>query len=79
MLHKYRKTALIEAERFDGSIDMMREYGIVANPDALHDTKAPLYVIYTKEGEMIVHEDDLNALRKHMRGMTNALGRKVHI
>ena len=58
MLHKYRKTASIEAERFDGSIDMMREYGIVANPDALHDTKAPLYVIYTKEGEMIVHEDD---------------------
>lgn len=48
MLHKYRKTALIEAERFDGSIDMMCEYGIVANPDALHDTKAPLYVIHQR-------------------------------
>lgn len=58
MLHKYRKTALIEAEQFDGSIDMMREYGIVANPDALRDTQAPLYTMNTREGEMIVYEGD---------------------
>lgn len=29
MLHKYRKTALIEAERFDGSVDMKKKYHIV--------------------------------------------------
>lgn len=58
MLHKYRKTALIEAEQFDGSIDMMREYGIVANPDALHDPEVPLYTMNTKEGEMIVYKGD---------------------
>ena len=28
MLHKYRKTALIEAEQFDGSNDMMQKYHI---------------------------------------------------
>ena len=28
MLHKYRKTALIEAEQFDGSIEMARKYNI---------------------------------------------------
>ena len=58
MLHKYRKTALIEAEQFDGSIDMMREYGIVVNPDALHDPDAPLCTMNTREGEMIVYEGD---------------------
>ncbi|MCC4332669.1 hypothetical protein R2J99_06245 [Limosilactobacillus reuteri] len=51
MLHKYRKTALIEAEQFDGTVDMMREYGIVANPDSLHDTKAPLYVYIPKKAK----------------------------
>ncbi|MCC4342813.1 hypothetical protein LMB39_04630 [Limosilactobacillus reuteri] len=58
MLHKYRKTALIEAEQFDGTVDMMREYSIVANPDALHDPEAPLYTMNTKEGEMIVYKGD---------------------
>lgn len=58
MLHKYRKTALIGAEQFDESIDMMREYGIVANPDALRDTQAPLYTMPTKEGEMFVYKGD---------------------
>lgn len=29
MLHKYRKTALIEAEQFDGSVDMKKKYHIV--------------------------------------------------
>lgn len=28
MIHKYRKTALIEAEQFDGSIEMARKYNI---------------------------------------------------
>ena len=28
MLHKYRKTALIEAEQFDGSDEMMKKYCI---------------------------------------------------
>lgn len=84
MLHTYRKTATIKAERFDGTVDMMREYGIVANPDALHDTKAPLYTIATKEGEMFVYEGDWIAtgidgehwaiapdiLRRLMRGAT---------
>lgn len=29
MLHKYRKTALIEAEQFDGSDEMISRYEIV--------------------------------------------------
>ena len=28
MIHKYRKTALIEAEQFDGSTEMMGKYGL---------------------------------------------------
>lgn len=28
MLHKYRKTALIEAEQFDGSNEMAEKYGL---------------------------------------------------
>ena len=58
MLHKYRKIAIITAEQFDGTVDMMREYGIIANPDALHDPEAPLYTITTKEGEMFVYVGD---------------------
>lgn len=58
MLHKYRKSPIVEAEQFDGSIDMMSEYGIVANPDALHDPEAPLYTMNTKEGPMRVHKGD---------------------
>lgn len=29
MLHKYRKTATIQAERFDGLLDMKKKYHIV--------------------------------------------------
>lgn len=31
MLHKYRKTALIEAEQFDGSDEMIEKYDIEAS------------------------------------------------
>lgn len=58
MLHKYKKIVPIEAERFDGTVDMMRKYGIEANPDALRDTQAPLYTMPTKEGEMFVYKGD---------------------
>ena len=35
MIHKYRKTALIEAEQFDGSIEMTRKYNIERGEQAL--------------------------------------------
>ncbi|WP_323081565.1 hypothetical protein [Limosilactobacillus reuteri] len=57
MLHKYRKTALIEAEQFDGSDEMMKRYGI-------HEAKVPPMVtdlnlyLPTKEGNMVIKQDD---------------------
>lgn len=57
MLHKYRKTALIEAEQFDGSEKMMKHYGI-------HEANVPPMVtdlnlyLPTKEGDMVIKQDD---------------------
>lgn len=57
MLHKYRKTALIEAEQFDGSAEMMKRYGI-------HEANVPPMVtdlnlyLPTKEGDMVIKQDD---------------------
>ena len=41
MIHKYRKTALIEAEQFDGSIEMTRKYNIERG-----DTGAAMNITY---------------------------------
>ncbi|QLQ61795.1 hypothetical protein HHK02_00200 [Limosilactobacillus reuteri] len=58
MLHKYRKTALIEAERFDGSDEMMKKYHInnrawIGRVIGPADFRLP-----TKEGLMEVKIDD---------------------
>ena len=52
MLHKYRKTALIEAEQFDGSDEMISRYGIVDLAKAIESKEETIYVIPTKEGSM---------------------------
>lgn len=49
MLHEYRKTATIKAERFDGSAEMMRKYGIWTGEDGL----GRWYKTLTKEGSMV--------------------------
>ena len=52
MLHTYRKTALIEAEQFDGSDEMISRYGIVDLAKAIESKEETTYVIPTKEGSM---------------------------
>lgn len=54
MLHKYRKTATIQAERFDGSGEMMRKYQI----NVIDTGEAWGYILTTKEGDMEVNEGD---------------------
>ena len=46
MLHKYRKTALIEAEQFDGS-----KYHIISS-------QTEYFLLRTKEGLMTLHDGD---------------------
>ena len=58
MLHKYRKTATIMAEQFDGSVDMMREYDIKADPEGHYSGAFPLFTLPTKEGKMTIHEGE---------------------
>ena len=58
MLHTYRKTALIEAEQFDGTQTMMVKYGIFAHPEAYYFMDKPLYTLKTKEGDMEVKPYD---------------------
>ena len=58
MLHKFRKTATIEAEQFDGSTDMMLKYDIKANPDGHYFGGFPLYTLPTREGKMSVDQGD---------------------
>lgn len=58
MLHIYRKTALIEAEQFDGTQTMMVKYGIFAHPEAHYFMDKPLYTLKTKEGDMEVKPYD---------------------
>ena len=59
MLHKYRKTATIQAEQFDGSDEMMKKYSIV---DMANVTSVPLHTarwfLPTKEGTMNLYEGD---------------------
>ncbi len=54
MLHTYRKTALIEAEQFNGSIEMARKYNIERG-----DTGAGYeYYLPTNEGNMELNAGD---------------------
>lgn len=54
MLHKYRKIVPIEAEQFNGSIEMARKYNIERG-----DTGAGYeYYLPTNEGDMAFNEGD---------------------
>jgi len=50
---KYRKTTLIDAEQFDGSLEMMKRYDI--NKDKIHHD---VYFIETEEGSLRFYEGD---------------------
>ncbi|MBB1080224.1 hypothetical protein H5S09_02765 [Limosilactobacillus sp. STM2_1] len=54
MLHKYRKTATIQAEQFDGSDEMIEKYDIEASVTIFISQ----YILHTKEGPMYVHIGD---------------------
>lgn len=56
---KYRKTALIEAERFDGSDEMIKKYDLRYNREAsLYEDREIGWVISTVEGDIEVHVND---------------------
>ena len=60
MLHTYRKTATIQAERFDGSKEQVKRYPIIALgtlQDGCVYTGCPC-VLKTKEGGMNLKEGD---------------------
>lgn len=56
MLHKYRKTALIEAEQFDGSDEMANKYGVLWDLDGGKDILIPY--LPTKKGKMFIKKGD---------------------
>lgn len=55
MLHTYRKTALIEAEQFDGSKEMMSKYDIERGETGIGYYE---YYLPTNEGNMVFLEGD---------------------
>lgn len=56
---KYRKTALIEAEQFDGSEKMIKKYDLRYNREAsLYEDREIGWVISTLEGDIEVHVND---------------------
>lgn len=56
MLHKYRKTALIEAEQFDGSDEMANKYGVLWDLDGVRIYWIPY--LPTKKGKMFIKKGD---------------------
>lgn len=60
MLHKYRKTALIEAEQFDGSIEACIKYPIFVAGFRVEmvSTNSVPRELKTKEGNMSLHLGD---------------------
>ncbi len=57
MLHKYRKTALIEAEQFNGSIKQITRYKVhIVGPTSWGD--ASYFLLPTKEGNMKLNAGD---------------------
>lgn len=55
MLHKYRKTATIQAEQFDGSRRQLIEYAVIPDNDAYG---MPIFFIKTLEGSMLLRKGD---------------------
>ena len=57
MLHKYRKTAIIQAEQFEGSIKQITRYKIHSvGPTSWGD--ASYFLLPTKEGNMKLNAGD---------------------
>ena len=57
MLHKYRKTALIEAEQFDGSIKQITRYKVhIVGPTSWGD--ASYFLLPTKKGNVKLNAGD---------------------
>ena len=57
MLHTYRKTATIQAERFDGSIKQITRYKVhIVGPTSRGDTS--YFLLPTKEGNMKLNTGD---------------------
>lgn len=55
MLHKYRKTALIEAEQFKATNKQINDYHIGLDRSKGHHHQVESYYLPTKEGEMLLH------------------------
>ena len=58
MLHKYRKTALIEAEQFKATNKQISDYHIGLDRSKGHHHQVESYYLPTKEGEMLLHIGD---------------------
>ena len=58
MLHKYRKTALIEAEQFKATNKQISDYHIGLDRSKGHRHQVESYYLPTKEGEMLLHIGD---------------------
>ena len=57
MLHTHRKTALIEAEQFDGSIKQITRYKVhIVGPTSRGDTS--YFLLPTKKGNMKLNVGD---------------------
>ena len=56
MLHKYRKTALIEAEQFDGTDEMANKYNMLWELDLREDMLIPY--LPTREVNMFIKKGD---------------------
>lgn len=58
MIHKYRKTALIEAEQFKATNKQINDYHIGLDRSKGHHHQVESYYLPTKEGEMLLHIGD---------------------
>ncbi|HJE41105.1 hypothetical protein [Limosilactobacillus reuteri] len=58
MLHKYRKTALIEAEQFKATNKQLNDYHIGLSRSRGHHHQVESYYLPTKEGQMLLHIGD---------------------
>lgn len=58
MIHEYRKTATIKAERFTGSNKQLNDYHICFDRSKGHHHQVSQYYLPTKEGQMLLHKGD---------------------
>lgn len=57
MLHKYRKTEIIQAEQFDGSLNQIAKYKVhIVGPTTFDDKT--FFLLPTKEGNMSINVGD---------------------